>query len=145
MSQTSGSSNPFSSTNCIKTMIRNKQRLCWRAPPCSNTLMTTNIFHHVNNKRCIHEWVCWDVVDRCCYRRWSPCLTDYLRNFNVSLKPRGRPLPAKQKWHCQRKDGQATSSKERHDEKTQHCFLIKSTRLLLHGLLRSNISAENWL
>lgn len=26
----------------------------------------------------------------------------YLRNFNVSLKRRGRPLPAKQKWHCQR-------------------------------------------
>lgn len=25
-----------------------------------------------------------------------------LRNFNVSLKRRGRLLPGKQKWHCQR-------------------------------------------
>lgn len=72
-------------------------------------------------------------------------LDRYLQNFNVSLKPRGRPLPTKQKWHCQREDGQATSSKERHDEKTQQCFLIKSTRLLLHWLLRSNISTGNWL
>lgn len=45
-------------------------------------------------------------------------LDRYLQNFNVSLKPRGRPLPTEQKWHCQREDGQATSSKERHDEKT---------------------------
>lgn len=48
---------------------------------------------------------------------WSPRLTDTCRNFNVSLKPRGRPLPTKQKWHCQPEDGQATSSKELHDEK----------------------------
>lgn len=68
----------------------------------------------------------------------------YLRDFNVSLKRRGRPLPAKQKWHCQREreDGQATPGKGRHDEKTQHCFLIKSERLLPRcWLLRSNISS----
>lgn len=70
-------------------------------------------------------------------------LDRYLQNFNVSLKPRGRSLPTKQKWHCQTEDGQATPSKD--DEKTQHCLLIKSIRLLLHWLLRSNISTGNWL
>lgn len=103
MSRTSGSSNPFFSTDRIKTMIRNKRRLCWRPSPCYDTLTTINIFHCVNNMqswggllRCGGQMLIYSLVS---------VLDRYLRNFNVSLKPRGRPLPTKQKWHCHTERG----------------------------------------
>lgn len=79
---------PFPATNGIITIIRTE--LCWKKP--LTMMMTKNIIPGVNKQQAQRTQegfveTCWtDVgVDA------GILVTDYLQNFNVSLKPEGSP------------------------------------------------------